>query len=133
MYSGSRANWDAIGRITSYENAINDHKREVLAHFNKVSCRVVVDCGSGAGATITPYVLREMGCDVITLNAQLDGFFPARNPEPIESNLHLLKEAVRSFHADIGIAHDGDADRMMAIDRGGIYVTGRDVRVVWRQ
>lgn len=127
VYSGSRANWDAIGRITSYENAINDHKREVLAHFNKVSCRVVVDCGSGAGATITPYVLREMGCDVITLNAQLDGFFPARDPEPIESNLNLLKEAVRSFHADIGIAHDGDADRMMAIDRAGMYVTGDEM------
>jgi phosphoglucosamine mutase len=72
-------------------------------------------------------VLREMGCEVITLNAQLDGFFPARNPEPIESNLSLLIEAVRSFHADIGIAHDGDADRMMAIDRGGRYVTGDEM------
>jgi phosphoglucosamine mutase len=126
-YAGNRASWDNIGRITSYDSAINDHKMEVLRHFNQVSCRVVVDCGSGAGATITPYVLREMGCEVITLNAQLDGFFPARNPEPIESNLGLLIEAVRSFHADIGIAHDGDADRMMAVDRGGRYITGDEM------
>jgi len=126
-YAGNRVSWDAIGEIGSYDNAINEHKKEVLSHFNRVSCRVVIDCGSGAGATITPYVLREMGCDVITLNAQLDGFFPARNPEPIESNLSLLIEAVRSFHADIGIAHDGDADRMMAVDRGGRYITGDEM------
>ncbi|MGZ4863150.1 MAG: phosphoglucosamine mutase [Halobacteriota archaeon] len=126
-YAGNRANWDAIGKITSYENAINDHKEELLRHFDQVSCRVVVDCGSGAGATITPYVLRDMGCEVITLNAQLDGFFPARSPEPTESNLGLLIEAVRSFQADIGIAHDGDADRMMAVDRGGKYITGDEM------
>ena len=126
-YVGNRANWDAIGKIASYDNAINDHKRELLRHFNQVSCRVVVDCGSGSGATITPYVLRDMGCEVITLNAQLDGFFPARNPEPTESNLSLLIQAVQCFHADIGIAHDGDADRMMAVDRGGKYITGDDM------
>ena len=127
VYRGTRASWDAIGNITSYGNAIDDHKKNILSHFTGVSCRAVVDCGSGAGATITPYVLREMGCDIITLNAQPDGFFPARNPEPIESNLNLLIEAVRSFRADIGIAHDGDADRMMAVDRGGRYIAGDEM------
>jgi phosphoglucosamine mutase len=126
-YVGKRAGWDSIGRISTYDKAIDDHKKEILSHFDPVGCRVVVDCGCGAGATITPYVLREMGCEVITLNAQLDGFFPARNPEPIESNLTLLKEAVRNFRADVGIAHDGDADRMMAVDRGGRYVTGDEM------
>jgi len=126
-YRGKRAGWDAIGKIASYSTAINDHKKDILSHFTDVSCRVVVDCGSGAGATITPYVLREMGCDVITLNAQPDGFFPARDPEPIESNLGLLIEAVRSFRADIGIAHDGDADRMMAVDRSGRYIAGDEM------
>ncbi len=126
-FRGERASWDAIGKIAFYGNAINDHKKDILNHFTDVSCRVVVDCGSGAGATITPYVLREMGCDVITLNAQPDGFFPARDPEPIESNLNLLIEAVRSFRADIGIAHDGDADRMMAVDRSGSYIAGDEM------
>ncbi|HYB59109.1 MAG TPA: phosphoglucosamine mutase [Candidatus Acidoferrales bacterium] len=127
-YTGNRARWDAIGRIASYDNAVYDHKEAVLRHFEEgANCRVVVDCGSGAGATITPYLLREMGCEVITLNAQLDGYFPARDPEPIERNLNLLMEAVRSFRADIGIAHDGDADRMMAVDRGGRYITGDEM------
>jgi phosphoglucosamine mutase len=127
-FTGNRARWDSIGRIASYDNAVSDHKKAILRHFNEgANCRVVVDCGSGAGATITPYLLREMGCEVITLNAQLDGFFPARDPEPTEQNLHLLKEAVQSFHADIGIAHDGDADRMMAVDRGGRYITGDEM------
>ena len=128
IYTGNRARWDAIGRTASYDNAVSDHKGAVLSHFRGgASCRVVVDCGSGAGATITPYLLREMGCEVITLNAHLDGYFPARDPEPIERNLNLLKEAVRSFQADIGIAHDGDADRMMAVDRGGRYITGDEM------
>ena len=126
-YEGKRAGWDAIGKIGCYDNAISDHKKDILNHFTDVRSRVVVDCGSGAGATITPYVLREMGCDIITLNAQPDGFFPARDPEPVESNLGLLMEAVRSFHADIGIAHDGDADRMMAVDQSGRYIAGDEM------
>jgi len=72
-------------------------------------------------------LLREMGCKVITLNAQPDGFFPARHPEPTEQNLELLIEAVRAFDADLGIAHDGDADRMMAVDRGGRYISGDEM------
>jgi len=127
VYKGKRVDWDAIGQTTTYENAIRDHKSKILSHFGRMSLRVVVDCGAGAGATITPYVLRELGCDVITLNAQPDGFFPARNPEPVESNLGLLMEAVRTFHADLGIAHDGDADRMMGVDKNGRYITGDEM------
>ncbi|MDD1721518.1 MAG: phosphoglucosamine mutase [Euryarchaeota archaeon] len=127
IYRGDRVGWDTIGRISNDDRAILDHKDAILSRFNEVDCRVVVDCGSGAGATITPYVLREMGCDVITLNAQPDGFFPARNPEPIESNLTLLMDAVRTFKADLGIAHDGDADRMMAVDKNGRYITGDEL------
>jgi len=130
-YRGNRVRWDAIGQIASHADAIDDHKQDILNHFTDVNCRVVVDCGCGAGATITPYVLREMGCDVITLNAQPDGFFPARDPEPTERNLSLLIQAVRSFRADIGIAHDGDADRMMAVDQGGRYITGDEMLAVF--
>ncbi len=126
-YRGGRVEWDTIGRISTYDSAILDHKNAILSRFNRISCKVVVDCGSGAGSTITPYVLREMGCDVITLNAQPDGFFPARNPEPVESNLSLLMDAVTTFKADLGIAHDGDADRMMAVDKNGRYITGDEL------
>ena len=72
-----------------------------------------------------------MGCDVITLNAQLDGYFPARNPEPNDANLGLLKKAVVEFDADLGIAQDGDADRMMAVDENGVFVTGDEMLAIF--
>ncbi|HYA61462.1 MAG TPA: phosphoglucosamine mutase [Candidatus Acidoferrum sp.] len=126
-YSGERANWNKIANVSVNDRAISDHMSKVLNEVGPSKLKVVVDCGSGSGSTITPYLLREMGCKVITLNAQPDGFFPARHPEPTEQNLELLIEAVRAFDADLGIAHDGDADRMMAVDRGGRYISGDEM------
>ncbi len=117
------ADWNTIGRVNE-AHAIEDHIKRILENVGKSSLKVVIDCGCGAASTITPYVLRRMGCKVITLNSQPDGFFPARNPEPVESNLEMLKKSVISFEADLGIAHDGDADRMMAVDGRGRYIDG---------
>ncbi|MGB8311721.1 MAG: phosphoglucosamine mutase [Halobacteriota archaeon] len=126
-YSGQRANWDKIANVSINDRAISDHMSKILHEIGPSKLKVVLDCGSGSGGTITPYLLREMGCKVITLNAQPDGFFPARRPEPTEQNLGLLIEAVRAFDADLGIAHDGDADRMMGVDRGGRYISGDEM------
>ena len=57
--------------------------------------------------------------DVTTLNCQVDGFFPGRNPEPNEENLQTLMKTVVAIGADLGIAHDGDADRMITVDEKG--------------
>lgn len=117
------AEWSGIGRV-SEAYAVEEHAENILDKVGSASLKVVVDCGCGAASTITPYVLRRMGCKVITLNAQPDGFFPARNPEPVEKNLDALIKAVVAFEADLGIAHDGDADRMTAIDARGRFVEG---------
>lgn len=117
------AEWQNIGNVYQAD-AIEDHARMILSKVGRTSLKVVVDCGCGAASVITPYVLRRMGCTVITLNSQPDGFFPARDPEPVEKNLELLKKATLSFGADLGIAHDGDADRMMAVDGKGRYIEG---------
>lgn len=117
------AEWQNIGKVCVID-AVEDHAKMILDKVGSSSLKVVVDCGCGAASVITPYVLRRMGCNVITLNSQPDGFFPARNPEPIESNLELLKKATLSFGADLGIAHDGDADRMMAVDGRGMFIEG---------
>jgi len=117
------AKWQDIPRVREAD-VIEDHAVMILSKVGRASLKVVVDCGCGAASVITPYVLRRMGCTVITLNSQPDGFFPARNPEPIEKNLELLKKATLSFGADIGIAHDGDADRMMAVDPKGRFIEG---------
>jgi phosphoglucosamine mutase len=83
--------------------------------------RVVVDCANGPSARVTPVVLREMGCEVITLNAHLDGHFPGRHPEPRPEHLGDLMRAVRSVGADLGIAHDGDADRVVFVTEEGEF------------
>ncbi len=117
------AQWDSIGSVGE-TSAVKEHADMILGKVSSASLKVVIDCGCGAASTITPYVLRRMGCSVITLNAQPDGFFPARNPEPVEKNLEMLKKAVVASGADMGIAHDGDADRMMAVDCLGRFVEG---------
>ena len=123
--------WNMVGEITTYGNAVRDHMDMILSHSTGAPIRVVIDCGGGAGGTITPFLLREMGCEVITLNSQLDGHFPARNPEPKEDNLWMLKKAVKEFDASLGIAHDGDADRMMAVDEKGEFLSGDEMLAIF--
>ena len=124
-----RANWDEIGEYTVNDSIIDEYISETLKRVDvdlikKANFKVVVDCGSGAGSYTAPYILRKLGCDVVTLNSQADGFFPGRNPEPIENNLGDLIDAVKVLDADIGLAHDGDADRTICIDNNGKFVLG---------
>ena len=116
--------WDQVGRLSSRDDLVAEHIDAILAEIGPVKLRVVVDCACGATTTITPFLLRRMGCEVIALNAQPDGHFPGREPEPTEENLGLLKSTVRNVHADLGIAHDGDGDRMVAVDQDGTYLGG---------
>ncbi|NJD75881.1 MAG: phosphoglucosamine mutase [Candidatus Methanoperedens sp.] len=118
------AQWNNIGKVDIEPGAIKEHSEAILDKVGKASLKVVVDCGCGAASVITPYLLREMGCRVFTLNSQPDGHFPGRYPEPVEENLSLLKSTVAATNADLGIAHDGDADRMMAVDNKGRFVSG---------
>ncbi|MGI0149350.1 MAG: phosphoglucosamine mutase, partial [Thermoplasmata archaeon] len=103
---------------------IQEHVEAVLKDVGPAKVRVVVDCGCGATCTITPFLLRQMGCDVTAMNAQADGHFPGRDPEPTEENLAGLAATVRATRADLGIAHDGDGDRMVAMDADGRFVGG---------
>jgi phosphoglucosamine mutase len=118
------ATWEEIKPCEVYEGAVKNHIDAILAHFpDKLNIRVVVDAGCGAGAEVTPRLLERMGCEVITLNCYNSGFFP-RVIEPVEANLQELCQAVRESGAACGIAHDGDADRMMAVDDRGRFITG---------
>jgi len=83
---------------------------------------VVVDPGCGAASLIAPEVLRLLGCKVVSVNAQVDGAFPGRSPEPSPENLVELSKMVRVLKADVGIAYDGDADRVAFIDEKGEFI-----------
>jgi phosphomannomutase/phosphoglucomutase len=124
-----RAKWDEIGKVYTNDNIIDEYIDEAIKRVDAEAIRnahlkVVVDCGSGAGSYTAPYLLRKLGCDVTTLNCQADGHFPGRNPEPIEENLGDLIATVKELGADIGLAHDGDADRTICIDEKGNFVLG---------
>ncbi len=119
----SRA-WDSVHESTTRDDLVAEHATAITSAIGQSDLKVVVDCGCGSTGTITPYVLRKMGCKVLTLNAQLDGRFPGRSPEPTEENLALLRKTVPAVGANLGIAHDGDGDRVMAVDETGRFVGG---------
>ena len=115
------AAWDAIGGVERVE-VLGDYIKSVVEAVRlKRGYKVVVDCANGAGSVATPYILRELGCKVIALNSQLSGL-PVRPLEPAAENLGELCSVVRSVGADMGFAHDGDADRAAAVDEKGRVV-----------
>ncbi|RAP51693.1 MAG: phosphoglucosamine mutase [Methanosphaera sp. rholeuAM270] len=117
-----KVSWDKVGKeydITPFKDEYVDDIIKVSQIDPSKTLKVVVDCASGAGSELSPEALRRAGMNVITLNAQPDGFFPGRNPEPNSANLQELMKTVKVIEADVGLAHDGDADRMIAIDEKG--------------
>lgn len=118
----SLASWNEIGKeydISSFKDEYVDDIISISGIDSTKPLKVVVDCASGAGSELSPEALRRAGMNVITLNSQPDGFFPGRNPEPNSANLQELMKTVKVIGADIGLAHDGDADRMIAVDEKG--------------
>jgi phosphoglucosamine mutase len=114
------ASWQDIGKIEDVSPVVNDYVNDLLGLINiKPGIKVVVDCANGAASYLSPIILRKAGCQVVAINAQPDGFFPGRNPEPSAANLQELIQVVKATGADLGIAHDGDADRMVAVDEQG--------------
>jgi phosphomannomutase/phosphoglucomutase len=86
--------------------------------------RLVMDCGNGVAGAVAPQLLRALGHDVIELFCEVDGRFPNHHPDPGQpQNLQALIERVRSEQADLGLAFDGDGDRLGVVDATG--------RIVW--
>ncbi|MFC2058701.1 phosphoglucosamine mutase [Chloroflexota bacterium] len=120
--SSEVAPWEAMKNCTAYPGAIDEHLERILADFNpKLKLRVVVDCGGGTACSITPRLLASLGCDVVTLHCEPAGH-PPRASEPTPENLERLALMVKDTSADLGIAHDGDADRIAVIDDLGRFV-----------
>jgi phosphoglucosamine mutase len=127
------ARWDKIKNSSAYSGAVDRHIEHILRDFpDRVELKVVLDCGCGAASVVTPYLLRKLGCEVVTLNCYPSGFFP-HAIEPTESNLGDLMRATREFGADLGIAHDGDGDRMMAVDDKGRFIPGDKLLALFAQ
>jgi phosphomannomutase/phosphoglucomutase len=127
--SGSSVPWDRVGRSERIDGARRRYVEELLSAVDReaiagADLTVALDPGHGAGAVTSPGFFRELGCEVVTVNAQPDGRFPGRDPEPVAENLVELGELVRAADADVGVAHDGDADRAIFFDERGEFVDG---------
>jgi phosphomannomutase/phosphoglucomutase len=125
----SLVDWEATGDTRRVDDAREYYRRHLLEAVDReriaeADLTVAIDPGHGAGALTNPEFFRELGCSVLTVNAQPDGRFPGRDPEPVEDNLGDLKRLVRTTDADLGIAHDGDADRAIFVDETGDFLEG---------
>lgn len=127
--SFAAADWSAVGDLRSDSSAIDLYLRGILSRVDVEAIRrrkltVVADPANGAGCVTTPYLLRSLGCRVLSLNGQPDGAFPGRLPEPTVEHLGDLMRLVVEAKADLGVAHDGDADRAIFVDEHGGFLYG---------
>ncbi len=120
----ARADWRHVGKIFQRSDGIDAYVRELQRHFDpeaikKAKLATMVDAGSGVGTLTTPYVLRDLGCKVHTINSNIDGTFPNRLPEPTPETLKNLAGTVKDLNVDFAVALDGDADRAIFLDERG--------------
>ena len=109
------------------EGVDDDYIRRILDEIPTVSAgdsrRIVIDCGNGAAGSVAPRLFRELGHEVIELYCEVDGDFPGHHPDPSDpANLRELIESVRAHGADLGIAFDGDGDRLGVVDGAGTII-----------
>ncbi len=117
------------GLKTSYPSAVDDYIegiRKIITPENvkKAAFRVAIDTGNGAAFRSSPELLTGLNCRVVTLNANPDGNFTSRNSEPKPENLGDLIALMKTGRFDLGVAHDGDADRCVFVDENGNFVDG---------
>lgn len=116
-------NADSRGRSTCY--SITDYYSDFVVSDCKLAypLKVVIDAGNGPSGIIAAPLYRQLGCDVVELYCEPDGNFPNHHPDPtVEANMRDLAQKVISEKADLGIAFDGDGDRVGIIDHRGEIV-----------
>lgn len=115
-----RQTYQKIGTTTTTD-AISRYIKALTKASLHEKWRVILDPGNGATCHIAPMIFQALGCKVTTINAQPDGYFPARSPEPDAESLADLCKIVKQLNADVGFAYDGDGDRMVAVTGKGEF------------
>ena len=121
------------GTVSDY-NIIPDYIKDMEKRFGKIGegVKVVVDSANATGGVVGPELYKKLGCDVIELFSTPDGNFPNHHPNPsVEKTLDTLKEVVIENNADVGIAYDGDSDRIGIVDEDGKFLTGDKLLLIY--
>ena len=121
--------WDKIGKENVIEGAGEAYIDAIISKVDadlirRSNIKVVLDCANGASVHTSPLLLERLGVQAVVLNGEADGMFPGHYSEPVEENLSELKEEVVRIGADLGFAHDGDADRCVFVSETGRYLPG---------
>ena len=131
IYEGEEwktVDWNEIPSILYNEHRINEYYDLIKNSGSDLSgLKLVVDCANGASCRIAPRLFEELGAEVIPLNDEENGLFPGHPSEPTEKNLQELISKVKEHKADIGIAYDGDCDRLALVDEKGNFIDGNKV------
>jgi phosphomannomutase/phosphoglucomutase len=124
--SGGKGKLAARSVLPDYRDYI---KRNIRV---RAGMKVAVDGGNGCGGAVAAPLMREMGLETVELYVEMDGRFPHHHPDPtVEANMRDLQAAVKNSGAELGIAYDGDADRIGAVDENGQIVWGDEQMVVY--
>lgn len=112
-----------VGEVTQV-NVLARYEQQIVQDIRlERPMKVVVDCGNGAAGIIAPKLIAELGCEVTSLYEEVDGTFPNHHPDPGKlENLEDLIATVKSKNADLGLAFDGDADRVGVVTNQGHVV-----------
>jgi len=122
--------WKHQGREYEFD-AVTPHKNAILDNVKiNAGCSVILDCGNGAGCLLTPSLLSDAGVKTTCVNCNPSGYF-ARPSEPLKEHVSYIGEMVKKTGAGGAVVHDGDADRMMAFDNKGRYISGDHLLVLF--
>ncbi|MFL5448278.1 MAG: phosphomannomutase/phosphoglucomutase [Gemmatimonadales bacterium] len=121
------------GKETSDSSVLQRYREGIISrHKLERPVRVAVDCGNGAGSLVAVSTLQGLGAEVTPLFCESDGTFPNHHPDPtVPENLRDLQAEVRRGGAELGIAFDGDADRIGAVDETGEIIYGDQLLVIF--
>jgi len=129
-----RESWrSGAGKQTADGSVLPAYRQAIITRNHLArAVRVVVDCGNGVSSLIAISTLQALGAEVTPLFAESDGTFPNHHPDPtVPENLSDLRRVVRSSGAELGIAFDGDGDRIGAVDENGEILFGDQLLVVF--
>ncbi len=133
------AEWNELGEKRELQGINDEYIAAIKKHVNTAKIaekhfHVVVDAANSVGGLTAPILMRDLGCKITSLNANIDGTFPGRMPEPRPENLAELAQTVKAVGADLGVAFDGDADRSIFVDETGqIHMGDKTFAVVLKQ